>query len=384
MKNRAVRVALFALVALAFAGAGYELVRLDRQAAAASEAGRAFEEKARQVENALRELRAAQFAYVAAGQGSAFWTARATTLLSTITADLAQLDTLEKAAIAAGLSPGGPPGASQADDLATLQRIDANVQRYLLEDQRLLASDLVFTDLREADQALAAHIEEARHRMAAAGVATAEPLRRKQAATAGGAALFALLVLLLLVPSGRRAPIASDVAARPPAVDSSLRPPAVSAPIHAPLDLGKAAALCTDFARLREASQLPALLERAAGLLDASGIIVWMADSARGELRPAASHGYAAETLAHIRAVSIGDDNATAQAYRERALRIVGENALSNGAIAAPLLAVDGCVGVMAAEIRHGGEARADLQAAATILAAQLALLVAPAGEERS
>ena len=111
MKNRAVRIALFLLVALAFAGAAYEIVLLDRQATALADAGRAFENKARQVENRLLELRAAQYAYVAAGQGAAFWTGRAATLLTALATDLQQLDALEKAALAAGFNPAAAEGA---------------------------------------------------------------------------------------------------------------------------------------------------------------------------------------------------------------------------------------------------------------------------------
>jgi len=417
MKNRAVRIALFLLVVLAFGAAGYELTLLDRQATATRDAARAFEEKARQVEAAVRELRAAQFAYVATGQGFAFWTARVGTLLPAIGADLQKLCSMATDGTATGLKPGGPtcPFVSAAlDDLATVQRIDTSVQGYLREDQRLLASDLVFSDLREADQTLAARIEEARKHQAAADDAAANTVRRKQIATAGGAAVFAVLILLLLVPAGRT--LAEDKSGTVP--DSRLQAPGViglrpepaahgsspegepmpgawspepevrrassatvesaAANIPHPVDLSGAAALCTDFARLREPTELPALLERAAALLHAVGVVVWVADASSGELRPALSHGYPPQALARIHGVSKDDDNATACAYRERRLRVVEGDAQSNGAIAAPLLAPDGCVGVMAAEIREGQERDEGIQSVAAIIAAQLATLVTP------
>ena len=302
MKNRAVRIALFLLVVLAFGAAGYELMLLDRQATATRDRARAFEEKARQVEAAVRELRAAQFAYVATGQGFTFWTARVGTLLPAIDADLQKLCSMASgstapgpgvpsaaAALGATLKAGGPtcPYVSAAlDDLATVRRIDTNVQGYLREDQRLLASDLVFSDLREADQTLAARIEEARKHQAATSDAAANTIRRQQVATAAGAAVFAVLILLLLVPAGRTpaegksgtAPDSSlqdpgEIRLRmePTADDSSLgtqpmpgawssEPEAQRAPsatvgsaaasIPRSVDLSAAAALCTDFARL--------------------------------------------------------------------------------------------------------------------------------------
>jgi len=53
-------------------------------------------------------------------------------------------------------------------------------------------------------------------------------------------------------------------------------------------------------------------------------------------------------------------------------------DAISSGAIAVPLIAANGCVGVMAAEMNNGGELQAPLLSAATIVAAQLATLVGP------
>ncbi|MGE5357821.1 MAG: hypothetical protein ACM3NQ_02305, partial [Bacteroidales bacterium] len=49
-----------------------------------------------------------------------------------------------------------------------------------------------------------------------------------------------------------------------------------------------------------------------------------------------------------------------------------------NGAIAVPLVTPDGCVGVMAAEVRAGGDRQVPTQGVATIVAAQIATLVAP------
>ena len=52
---------------------------------------------------------------------------------------------------------------------------------------------------------------------------------------------------------------------------------------------------------------------------------------------------------------------------------------LTNGAVVVPLMTPAGCVGVLAAELRHGGERREATRALATIVAAQLATLVSAA-----
>ena len=48
----------------------------------------------------------------------------------------------------------------------------------------------------------------------------------------------------------------------------------------------------------------------------------------------------------------------------------------SSGAVVVPLMAPGGCVGVLALELRHGGEQSESVRAMATIMAAQLANLV--------
>jgi hypothetical protein len=397
MRSRAVRLALFVLVVLAFGGATYELVTVDRQAGAARQAAGAFGDAAREVESAISELRAATFAYVAMGQGRAFWSERAGTLLRSVGAEL---QTLQRTASSADARVSL---AAAGEALATVDRFDANIRKYLDEAQHLLASDLIFSDLREATQAAGARVAEARQRETASLTSGLESLRKVQAGTAAGAAAFALLVLALLLPQGRgaRQTEQADTSEAAVSPDTSLpgkdipagqglglagSPGAqAEAPAMAGLDeparggevnLHAAAALCTDFARLRETRELTALLGRAADVLDAAGIIVWIADRASDELRPALSHGYSAHALARIHGIPKDDDNATARAFRDGALRVVEADGLSNGAIAAPLLTPDGCVGVMAAEIRRGHERRAGVQAMATILAAQLSTLV--------
>jgi len=79
-------------------------------------------------------------------------------------------------------------------------------------------------------------------------------------------------------------------------------------------------------------------------------------------------------------------DNAAAAAFRTSQLQIVlarpGE---SNGAVVAPLLSSEGCVGALSAEIRGGGESSESVQALAAIFASHLAgvLHTTPAAHEQ-
>jgi GAF domain-containing protein len=146
---------------------------------------------------------------------------------------------------------------------------------------------------------------------------------------------------------------------------------------EAQVDLAAAARLCSDLAQVKDAGQLPALLARAAELLDASGIVLWLAGPEGTVLRPAASVGYSDHTLSRMKALSGRSDNAVSVAFREGRTEVVGGTKERNGAVVVPIVTVGGRTGAMAAEIRHGAESSPSVQALVTIVAAQLASLVA-------
>ena len=120
------------------------------------------------------------------------------------------------------------------------------------------------------------------------------------------------------------------------------------------------------------------MLERTARILDASGIIVWVADASGGELRPAMAYGYADPVMGKMGAIPRGANNAAAAAYRSVELRTVPGDSLTTGAIVVPLMTAHGCIGVLSAEMKGGSEKDESSQALATIFAAQLATLVSP------
>jgi GAF domain-containing protein len=71
-------------------------------------------------------------------------------------------------------------------------------------------------------------------------------------------------------------------------------------------------------------------------------------------------------------------DNAAAAAYRTSTLQIVlARPGASSGAVVAPLLSPEGCIGALTAEINDRGETSDAVQAFAEIFAAQLASVLA-------
>jgi hypothetical protein len=127
-----------------------------------------------------------------------------------------------------------------------------------------------------------------------------------------------------------------------------------------------------------DAGQLNTALERAAGVLGAQGLVIWIADPSGLALNPAVAHGYPAEVVSRLGSLPHDDDNATAAAYRTGEIQIVKGDARSSGALALPLLMPAGCVGVMSAELQGGREQDSGVRARAAIVAAQVASLLAP------
>ena len=143
----------------------------------------------------------------------------------------------------------------------------------------------------------------------------------------------------------------------------------------ATVDFGSVAEVCTDLARMADASALPAALERIANTLDARGIIVWL--GAGEELFVAAAHGYRDDVVSRIGPIARSAENPTVEAWRTGQLRVVPSSPMAFGAIVAPLFRPDGCFGVLAAEVRHQREHDASIQAVATMIAAQLSSILA-------
>ena len=130
----------------------------------------------------------------------------------------------------------------------------------------------------------------------------------------------------------------------------------------------------------RRHRRLPGLLGRAAGVLDASGLILWI--SAGEQLFPVMAHGYSHDMLARMGPIARDAENAAASAWRTGQLAVVpAATTGGQGAIVTPLFGLHSCIGVLSAELRQG-EKSPPVQAVATIIAAQLSTVVPawPAG----
>jgi hypothetical protein len=155
--------------------------------------------------------------------------------------------------------------------------------------------------------------------------------------------------------------------------------PEVTARVPFEPDLLAAAHLCTELGRVDETREAAPLLQEAARLLDAVGLIVWVWDPKDMELTPALAHGYSDNVLAQLPRVGRDADNATAAAFRSAQPCVVSGSDLTSGALVVPLMTPAGCGGVLAIELQHGSAEKASVRALVTIFAAQLARLVSAA-----
>ena len=388
MRSRAARFTLGAIAWLAIGGAAAFVLYTERQIGADRSATRVFDQRARETSDALAELRAAQQAYVAAGQGADFWVPKVAALTETITQTLSAIRTSARtAASKASLD-------DAAGSLTEFAAIDKRVRDYIKAGQSLMAGDVIFTEGAQTAAVASRYVESARLSEHQAVDAIEGDKRKLQAAALASAALITILVLVLV---GIVQPVAADevttpkpglslTPAPPPPAELPLReaprrettPTSVfSARAVSPI-LKNAAGLCTEFARVTSLEDLTALLGRAAEMLDASGLVVWLGTPTGSDLRPVLAHGYNDQALARMPTVPRTANNAAATAYRSGALQIVlAVPGSSSGAVVAPLLGPDGCIGALSAEIASGGEASEAVQALATLFAAQLAAVLA-------
>lgn len=435
MQSRALRFVLLVVCVIGMAAAAAFIRSSEKSLTNRRAALRDFDGRARETTDALADLRTAQQAYVAVGQGTGFWMPKVDETIQTVTGALAPLQQ-------AATSPASTSALDEAAaTLAEFGNVDQRIRGYLTSGAQLMAADIVFTEGGETAASAARQIERARIEEHVAFDLHEAKIRVQELMAAGAAAGLVLLVMAIfvLLPSNSAVreettsfnqitpSVPQPVTAAASEHDLELRredgpahqPPhklrrsaealakaeaghdrsaEARAHMKAPNAAGRpaepsksanaaalraAALICTDIGRVADPEELKGLLSRAAAVLDASGLMLWLGTASGTELRPVVAHGYSAQMVSRIPPVPRAASNAAAAAYRSGTLQIVLSRPGSavKGAIVAPLLAAGGCVGVLSAEIRDGGEASDTVQALAAIFAAQLAGVVAAAPE---
>jgi CHASE3 domain sensor protein len=367
MSSRFIRILLVLSAVAAGMASAYFLREVDAALAREQTATGALQGQAQSLLSSLADVRTGQVSYVARGQGEAFWMERVSKLLPVLDRQMAEF----KVALTSPAAQADLESAAAAID--NFHKLDARAQEYVKGSDPLLASDLIFSDGQEAMAAASIQVKAALNDELQAREASAADLKMRELTILGGGAGGVLLILMMLGFSGApKAPEAAKVEPTP-----SPEPVVLTRVTAADSSsLLTAAQICTELARVTETNQLPALLERLARVLDASGIIVWIADPAGSQLHAAVAFGYSEQVMARFGSIPRDAGNAAAASYRSGEMRTATGDGFANGALVTPLLTADGCIGVLSAEMKGGSEKDEGSRALASIFAAQLATLV--------
>ena len=377
MQKRAIRFTVLGLLLIAGAGAGLIAWNVSSQLNALDARRGDIAGRLDRLLTTIADIGAAQHAYVAPGQSAPAAFEQVASLIQRIHTDVqAVRPTLESTEAAELLT-------IITDSAATLVEADGSARSHYHAGQTLWAAEVIFGQARDTLATMTQAVRALQAAEVRTQAAAHAQLQQSLATVVGGGALLWTLGLLALTWVPRRSEhVASLETGIPPAntrvitaaeeVQAAPSPEPTTQPA---VDLVAAASVCTGISRLNAANALPGLLARAARVIDASGIIIWM--GAGDELFAAAGHGYDPRIIARLGSISRSADNATAAAWRTGEPGTVAGNTASNGAIVAPMFGSDGCIGVLAAEVRQGREADTATRAVTTMLAAQLATVVA-------
>jgi hypothetical protein len=426
MTRRAFRLLLVLGLIGAAALAGYQGWKLERARVQQLASAQANEALTQRLAQGAIEIRAAQRAYVASGQGYAYWKPSVDRTLQQLRQDLTALKTSvprTAAAVDAAL-----------ESLNETARVEKRIEEAASAGRIPFAADLIFADGLQANlglqRALDAVITSTRGDLEI----YQREARMQELLLAAESACIGLFLALMWFPAqtkpsaapatgitGRtfpdlplradtnrvevaRAAVAARDRMRPEPTPTTTAPPQPASPAvptaptpatavvdatanNTPIPaaalvsrdtLAAAADLCTSLARVNDATELNGLVAQMSTQLDAAGVIVWLTAPDGLSLRPALSHGYAPEAIARLERLDLAADNATARAYRLVRPQTVAAKDSTPGALVVPITTGAGCVGAVAAELRHGREQDATTLALARIFAAQLATLTGP------
>lgn len=379
MHRRSLRYGLVVLLFAAAAGAAGLAWTIDRQLSALTAREHAAAARFDALVQSIARFDAAQQTFDSARESEAEWFVRVRRLLSRIQSESTALH-------------GSPDSAAAATTFSDItSRVAGAVTKAEENFQAghdLMAADLVQDEGRPGAEAMRAAVLEWRAAEAGAADAARAALFQQLWPVLGGTAGLWAIGLLLLAPRAEATPPVSTTLSlvAEPAGDAplTLTPPEAPAPAAPPppparphVALDPVAALCTDIARADTAAALDGLLERAAGVLGAAGIVIWLKGPV-DELVPALVHGYGPEGHFRIGSLPLADDTLTTRAWHSGVSQSAASDLHARAALAAPMFQGAQPTGVFAVELAGRAESSAEIQALTGILAAQFAGAVAP------
>ncbi len=383
MFRRTVRIACLVVGLLVTAGLAYRTLQnedaLNREQRAAT-AGVAAVNKTAEL---LLDLRASLHAYVAPGQGLPFWGKRAQETLDQLRQSLVNLDGIVT-----------PRGGSLAESLVAVDQLSAAEQRartYVSRDEMQLAGDVIFTEVRDLLAVATTQVQSVANGLTREHDRRAAAIRQEQLSLATGVVVLWIMIALLLFPTEPKPAVQDPAHWRNELKETLKRPIPVAPPTPAVIvapevpvapdvlaTLKTVAEICGDLSALSDPGALEGALARVSALLNATGLIVWVASNDGATLAPVATHGFDPKIVARIGKIGRDSSNLTAAAFRENQPKISAVTPTTPGALAVPMCSPTGPAGVLSIELKAGQPVDEPKVALAAIIAAQLATLAMP------
>ena len=383
MFRRSVRIACLVLGLLATAGAAYRTLQdedaLNRKRVAAASAQAAVSRTA----ELLLDVRASLHAYVAPGQGLAYWGKRAPGTIESLRQSVVDLDGMVK-----------QTGGSLSETLDGIDQLAAAERRahgYVSRDEMLLAADVIFTEVRDLLAAATTQVLSVRDGLIRAHDRRAASLRQEQAMLAAGALAVWIVIVLLLLPTEPKGAVKDpnewrnelkESLKKPiPVVPETPKAPEPQVTVNPGIEINalkEVSEICSDLSALADPGALEGALGRVCTILNATGLIVWIASNDNATLSPVATSGFDPKLVARIGKIGRESANLTALAFRENAAKVSPVTATTPAALAVPMCSPTGAAGVLSVELKAGQPVDDSKVSLAAIVAAQLATLAMP------
>jgi hypothetical protein len=329
-------------------------------------------------------------AYVAPGQELPFWAKRTQENIDVLHQSLVALDAI--------VTANGGSLAESLDSVDQLTAAESRARTHVSRDEMRLASDVIFTEVRDLLAAATNQVDAARVDLKRRQEQRQASIRAEQQLLAGAALALWIAIAMFLAPtpaaiavkdpaqwrSALKSTIEKPIAAAtvaPAAPVAPVAPAAPIAPTEATVSLSSMQALseiCADLSSLSDPGALQGALERVSAMLNATGLIVWVTSNDGTSLTPVATHGFDPALVARIGKIPRDSANVTAAAFRENSPKISAPTASTPAALAVAMCGPAGPAGVLSIELKAGQCVDESRVALASVIAAQLATLAMP------
>jgi hypothetical protein len=391
MFRRTVRIACLVLGLLATAGLIFRALQDEKALTKARQDAAAADTTVSRTSELLLDIRASMHAYVAPGQGLPFWAKRAQENIDLLRQNLVALDAM--------VAANGGSLAESLDSVDQLTAAESRARTHVSRDEMQLAGDVIFTEVRDLLAGATNQVDQARVDLKRRHEQRQASIRSEETILAGAAIGVWILIAFLLAPTPAAVAVKDPAQWRselkstiekpiqtPAALVASAAPGAPVAPVApaAPVDsislssMRTLSEICADLSSLTDPGALQGALERVSAMLNATGLIVWVAANDGGSLSPVATHGFDPNLVARIGRIGRDSANLTAAAFRDNAPKISAPTATAPAALAVAMCGPTGPAGVLSVELKPGQAVEESKVALASVIAAQLATLAMP------